>query len=87
MKVRPASSFLGLGESMERVSEVADAAALKRLLIERYIFPQDLSDDRITIEPYARDDRIGWDTHLICVDGNAVLFSDGPMPVGESHER
>lgn len=35
------------------------------------------TDGNVTIEPYGRDERIGWDTHLVCVDGKAALFSDG----------
>lgn len=34
-------------------------------------------EQNVTVRPYGRDERIGWDTHLICIDGKAALFSDG----------
>jgi hypothetical protein len=34
----------------------------------------------VTVEPYGGiDKRIGWDTHLVCIDGDAVGFTDGPV--------
>lgn len=33
----------------------------------------------IEVNPYCFDDRIGWDTHLVTVDGKAVGMTDGPV--------
>jgi hypothetical protein len=65
-----------LDEAMERVTEIPDRAALLAYLREHYAFYQP-TEGNVTIEPYGYDKRIGWDTHLICVDGKAALFSDG----------
>lgn len=35
--------------------------------------------DRIKVEPYCYDDRTGWKTYLVTVDGQAVGFTDGPL--------
>lgn len=37
------------------------------------------TEENITIVPYGRDERIGWDTHLVCVDGRAALYMNGPL--------
>lgn len=76
MKVRPAASMLPLDEAMERVVEIPDKAALMAYLKEHYDFWHP-NEQNVTVQPYGRDERIDWDTHLICVDGNAALFSDG----------
>ncbi len=76
MKIRPASSFLSLDESMAHVTEVKDRAELVAFLREHWR-RDEATEENVTIEPYQRDERIGWDTHLICVDGHAALFSDG----------
>lgn len=33
----------------------------------------------LNVYKYAYDNRIGWDTHVVCVYGQAVGFSDGPL--------
>jgi hypothetical protein len=66
-----------LGEAMERVAEVPDRVALIAYLQKYYDFWRP-TDANVTIRPYGYDERNGWDTHLICVDGKAALFSDGP---------
>jgi hypothetical protein len=30
----------------------------------------------VTIKPYGYDERIDWDTFIVCVDGDAVGFCD-----------
>lgn len=78
MKFRPAGGFRTLAESMEHVREVKDWAELMAFLKAQWL-PTEVTDDNVTIEPYGRDDRIGWDTHLLCIDGRAALFTDGPL--------
>jgi hypothetical protein len=85
MKVRPASSFMDLEESMKHVLEIADWAALVAFLEKEYVRWK--PDSVVTIEKYGGfDERIGWDTHLVCVDGRAALYTDGPMEKPEEGE-
>ena len=35
--------------------------------------------DNVKIEPYGFDARIGWDTHIVTVKGNAWGFTNGPV--------
>jgi hypothetical protein len=77
MKVRIANSAMTLADSLDTVREVADRAALMALLREHFA-DMNPTDDNVTIKRYGRDERIGWDTHLICIGGKAALFSDGP---------
>lgn len=80
MKFRPASSFLDLEESMSHVREVADWAELMAFLKAEYL-PTEPTDENVTIEKYGTgiDERIGWDTHVLCVAGRAALYTDGPL--------
>ncbi len=77
MKARFAGSMMTLAESMENVVELKDRAELLKYLSERFDF-WNPTDANVTIEPYGFDDRIDWDTHLVCIDGKAALFTDGP---------
>ena len=76
MKTRPAASGLMLSEAMDRVVEFNSRSELVSYLQEHYYFWSP-TDENITIKPYGFDKRNGWNTHLICVDGKAALFSDG----------
>ncbi len=78
MKIRPAASHAPLSEMMEKVVEIPNWTALLIYLQENYYFLNPTKEN-VTIVPYGYDDRIEWDTHLICVAGNAALFSDGPL--------
>ena len=78
MKIRPAASSLPIYEAMARVVEVHGRADLLAYLREHFDFWSP-TDENVTIKPHGFDERIGWDTHLICVDGKAALFSDGPL--------
>lgn len=33
----------------------------------------------IEVKPYHYDSRIGWDTHIVTLLGDAVAFTDGPI--------
>lgn len=35
--------------------------------------------ESVTVKSYGFDDRIGWDTHIVCLNGKAVGFTDGPL--------
>lgn len=81
MKIRPATG-LGtlLADAMNWATEVADREELLAYLQEHYWFWGPI-DENVTIEKYGDgiDKRCGWDTYLICVDGKAALYSDGPL--------
>lgn len=71
MKFRPQRG--GLDAAMKEVVDVEGltglAAHLKTL---------GWKFENVTVEPYGFDKRIGWDTHLVCVDGKPVGYTDGP---------
>lgn len=75
MKIRPHAS--ALEESMERVTEVKDLRALLEYVKREFGFLNP-TDTNIEFAPYSFDQRIGWDTYLITVDGKPVLLCDGP---------
>jgi len=68
-----------LADSMERVVEIPDREALMVYLLDNFDFWEP-TPENVTCKFYARDERIDWDTHLICIDGKAALFADGPIP-------
>jgi hypothetical protein len=70
-----------LDESLATVRSVADRAELVALI--HYTlepFGQDVKADDIFVTPYGRDERIGWDTHLITIRDYGVWgMADGPL--------
>lgn len=40
--------------------------------------PGVLSEENIEVKPCHYDSRIGWDTHIVTLKGNAIGFTDGP---------
>ena len=82
MKIRPATPFMSLGQSMKHVREIGSRAELIAFLDEEWLRGGPVTDENVTCIKWGDgiDERIGWDTHLICVDGKAALFSDGPLP-------
>ena len=60
-----------LEESMKEVVELIDKEALAEHLDEDV--------DRITVRRYAWDNRINWDTYLVCVDGHAWGYTNGSV--------
>ncbi len=70
----------GLAESMETVVNVAHHVALldhiRKLAKPWPIFPP-VTPETVHIKPYGWDGRIGWDTHIVVLDGYGVLgFTD-----------
>lgn len=39
----------------------------------------DVSAERVDVKRYTFDERTGWDTHLVTVDGNAVGMTNGAL--------
>ena len=58
---------------METVEEFSGIGELCMIVYE--VFEPGL----LQVEPYGFDDRIGWDTHIVTIDGNAVGFTNGPV--------
>ena len=62
----------GLAESMETVVELQPTLDALAVYLK-------VPASRITVEPYSYDKRIGWNTHIVCIDGGACGFTDGPL--------
>jgi hypothetical protein len=79
MKIRVQRSLLA--DSMETVQDIVptveDIATYLR--VQWGGLGYGVHADRITVEPYCYDERINWNTHLVCLDGKAVAFTDGPI--------
>lgn len=72
----------GLAESMKTVREVQDRAELLAIIQEQLRpFHVDVKPEQLRVEPYGGiDERIGWDTYLITIDGYGVWgMADGPL--------
>jgi hypothetical protein len=80
VRARPAGGSLTLEEAMEREMEFHDKEGLLAYLQGRFDFWHP-TEANVTIEPYSDriDERTGWRTHLVCIDGKAALFTGGPM--------
>lgn len=66
-----------LADSMATVINVHDIFELSASLETAGLGP-----GAIAVKAYCFDQRIGWDTHIVTVDGNAVGFTDGPLQAG-----
>jgi hypothetical protein len=73
----------GLAESMATIANIEPTAeAIAEYLRSHWgglgygVFSND-----ITVEPYCRDDRIGWDTYIVLMKDCAVAFTDGPLHI------
>ena len=71
----------GLSESLATVQEIpATAQAVADYFAKRWgmnVAPAD-----IEVKPYCRDDRTGWDTHIVTWKQRrwgAIGFTDGPL--------
>ncbi len=72
----------GLHESMALVRDVVDHAQLVRQIrLDRAGWPDqdEVTPESVEVAPYGRDERIGWDTYIVTVNGNAVGFTNGPL--------
>ena len=67
----------GRAESVETVQEMADFAELKRHVTRVF------GEGEITIKPYCYDDRIDWDTYIVCHDGRGIGFTNAPVETQE----
>lgn len=82
MKYRPHRGMLA--DAMAEVAELAPdrdvLVAHMRAEVSNW-YPQDEMPTRenVEVKPYGFDQRIGWDTHIVTVKGNAWGFTDGPL--------
>jgi hypothetical protein len=68
----------GLAESMETVREIEPTIDALAVILK-------VPSSAITVEKYGGyDERIGWDTYLVCVEGQPVGFTDGPCSTNDA---
>lgn len=71
----------GLDESMQTVREIEPT--IDALAVTLKVPPS-----TITVEKYGGyDNRIGWDTYIVCVNGSARGFTDGPCFANDAAEK
>lgn len=72
-----------LCDSLNTAREIAPTQAAVTAWIAELLksFPDLLvREDLVHVEPYGWDERIGWDTHIVLLDGYGVFgFTDGPL--------
>ncbi len=61
-----------LAEAMETVVELEPTLAAVALHLK-------VKPKQVQVKKYTYDDRIGWDTYIVTVDGDAVGFTNGPV--------
>lgn len=63
----------GLADSMKTVREIQPSLDALAVILK-------VPPSSITVEKYGGyDKRIGWDTHIVCVEGRPIGFTDGPV--------
>jgi hypothetical protein len=77
IKIRPAASS-SLDDAMARVTEVKNFDQLLVYLQENYYFWCPTAQN-VRTKHYMFDDRIGWNTWMVTVDGHAAVFADGEI--------
>ena len=60
-----------LEDSMKTCREVSDLSNLTDVVNDLY------GQGEVTVQSYVYDNRIGWDTQMVCLKGNAVGFTSG----------
>lgn len=87
MKIRAHRALLE--DAMKTVEEIEPTkyAVLNYFAWERLesgvdevtLFLKTYGTDDIEVKPYYYDSRIGWDTHIVTLKGDAIGFTDGPL--------
>ena len=71
----------GYIESMETTEEVSSMAEVVAYINKQWELDPGITASQVIIEPYSGiDERNGWDTWIVCVDGRVFGMSDGPLP-------
>lgn len=69
-----------LADSMITCVEIAPSIQAVRQHVEKCLGGHAPKPLVVTVEPYTYDERIGWDTHVVLVEGHGVFgFTDGPV--------
>lgn len=76
MKFRPVRG--SLQTAMEEVQECEPTMESLKAAMKR-IYGGFMPTGEITLKLHGYDDRIGWDTYLVCEDGKACGYTDGPL--------
>ena len=72
----------GLAESMATVVEIEPTLGAVVARVRQVLAPWGVKIKKreVKVAPYCFDDRIGWDTHVVTVEGYGVFgFTDGPV--------
>jgi hypothetical protein len=71
----------GLAESMKTVVTLDDRARLVAYVQDKLrCYCMDVKPEQVHVIPYCYDDRIGWDTYIVTVDGYGVFgMTDSPV--------
>ena len=79
MKYRPHRRLLC--ESLKDCVNVEDMAALiKHLKASWPSYMKTFEDGDVSVKKYGGfDKRIGWDTHIVCINGNDIGFTNGEI--------
>lgn len=64
-----------LAEAMKEVMEVTSLQGIREYYIKRGFSVE----EPLTCKWYAFDKRINWDTWIVCENGKALGFSNGPL--------
>ncbi len=75
-----------LTDSMATVLEIEPTKhALAAVMAQRLgDYGMSVTEDMIHVYPYGYDSRIGWDAHIVTVNGKAIGFTDGPLEQKET---
>lgn len=73
-----------LSESLAEAIEIKDHSELVghlKKVWSHWPTSEGFESKDVTVEKYGNgiDERCGWDTHIVCIKGDAVGFTDGPL--------
>ncbi|MEN3145698.1 hypothetical protein ABCW43_00125 [Neorhizobium sp. IRAMC:178] len=69
----------GLSQSMETVVSFENKTDLIHVINSRYPELSPVALDDVEARPYGFDGRLGWNTHIVIVRGQAVGFTDATV--------
>jgi hypothetical protein len=67
----------GLAESMQLAREFETPQAFIEWIKKNWTVTDEF--DELEVRQYAYDDRIGWNTYVVCVRGKGIGFLNGPL--------
>lgn len=69
----------GLAESMATVTDIENTADAVARHVSSCWGYEDVTANDVHVKQYGYDGRIGWDTHIVLINGTPFGFSDGPL--------